>query len=98
MSAIDDLRALIAAAPGATTVSFGSDTTPCLIDYDGQAWGPDTQAQIGVEVIILTYPYPDLPGLLPGSEVAIDGATYSVSRGPRRRGDGLEAVVILEAL
>ena len=98
MNPLADLRAMCATLPGSVTVAFGPHTTSGLIDYDGQAWGPDTQAQIGVEVIILTYPYPDLPGLLPGSEVAIDGATYSVSRGPRRLGDGLEAVVILEAL
>ena len=96
MSNLTDIRALIAAAPGAGTAVFGAFTSPAILDFDGMAWGPDTQAQIGVEVLTLTYVYPDLPGIVPGSAITVDGTPYTVTRGPRRRGDGLEAVVILE--
>lgn len=96
MSTADDFRAQIAAMPGATTALFGSHATPVIIDFDGQAWGPDAVAQVGIEIITMTYCFPDLPGLLPGGAITADGVTYAVSRGPRRRGDGLEAVVILE--
>jgi hypothetical protein len=96
MSSLTDLRALIAAAPGAGSAVFGAFSSPAILDFDGQAWGPDAQAQVGVEILTLTYVFPDLPGLVPGSAITVDGTPYAVSRGPRRRGDGLEAVVILE--
>lgn len=96
MTALTDLRALISADPGSGTAVFGFATSPAILDFDGQAWGTDDQAQIGVEVLTLTYVYPDLPGLVPGSAISMDGTNYVVSRGPRRKGDGLEAVVILE--
>ena len=101
MSAVEDLRALIAAAPGAGVVAFGASTSPAVLDYDGLAWGPEGQAQLGVEMLTLTYVYPDLPGLVPGSAITFTNdegvaSSYIVSRGPRRRGDGLEGVVILE--
>ena len=96
MTALTDLRALISADPGSGTAVFGSASSPAILDFDGQAWGPDDQAQVGVEILTLTYVYPDLPGLVPGGAVSVGGSNYVVSRGPRRRGDGLEAVVILE--
>ena len=96
MSALTDLRALIAAAPGAAMAAFGTNSSPAILDFDGSAWGPDVQAQVGVETLTLTYVFPDLPGLIPGSAIAFDGTPYVVARGPRRHGDGLEAVVILE--
>ncbi len=92
----DQLRAMIARTPGARTTVFGVYTTPAILDFDGLAWGPDDQAQVGVTTLTLTYVYPDLPGLLPGSAITVDGTPYVVSRGPRRKGNGLEAVVILE--
>jgi len=96
MTAADQLRAMIARTPGAVDVLFGSLATPGILDFDGTAWGPEGEAQLGVEVITLTYVYPDLPGLVPGSAITAGGTSYTVARGPRRRGDGLEAVVILE--
>lgn len=96
MSALTDLRALIAAAPGAGVAVFGSFSSPAILGFDGTAWGSDAQAQIGLEILTLTYVFPDLPGLVPGSAITFDDLPYVVSRGPRRKGDGLEAVVILE--
>jgi hypothetical protein len=96
MSTLDDLRAQIAAMPGATTALFGAFSTPAIVDFDGQAWGPDAMAQVGVEIITMTYCFPDLPGLLPGSAITAGVDSFVVSRGPRRHGDGLEAVVVLE--
>lgn len=96
MSALTDLRALIAAAPGAGTAVFGAFSSPAILDFEGLAWGDDGQAQLGVETLTLTFVFPDLPGLVPGSAVTFDGTAYVVSRGPRRRGDGLEGLAILE--
>lgn len=96
MTTTDDLRAMISASPGATTATFGSYSTPVILDFEGSAWGPDGQAQVSVEAITLTYCYLDLPGLEPGSSIVAGDQVFTVARGPRRRGDGLEAVVILE--
>jgi len=98
MSALTDLRAMIAATPGAVDVVFGGINLPLggILDFEGQGWGNSDQAQVGVEQITLTYCFPDLPNLLPGSPVTADGTAYAVSQGPLRKGDGLEAVVTLE--
>ena len=97
---LEDLRAMLTYAPGAGVAVFGTFTSPAILDFDGLAWGPDGQAQVEGESITLTYAYPDLPGLVPGSAIAFRDSedvstSYVVSRGPRRRGDGLEGVVIL---
>jgi hypothetical protein len=97
LSPADLLRAEIAAMPGAVQVAFGSLTTPGLLDFNGQPWGAEGQAQIGGEQISLTYVYPDLPGLGPESEIVADGVAYVVTTAPRRSGDGLQAHVLLEA-
>lgn len=98
MSALTDLRAMIAATPGAVAVVFGaiSLTQAAILDFDGAGWGNPEQAQVGVELITLTYSYPDLPGLTTGSAITADGTAFVVSQGPHRKGDGLEAVVVLE--
>jgi hypothetical protein len=96
MTPVEQLRAMIARLPGATTAVFGGYSSPAILDFDGQAWGPDGQAQVGGEVITLTYVYPDLPGLAPGVSVIAGGASFVITAGPRRKGDGLEAVVLLE--
>jgi hypothetical protein len=98
MTATDDLRALIAATPGAVDVVSGALALPLagILDFEGQGWGNPEQAQVGVEVITLTYCYPDLPGLTSGSPLTVDGTAYIVSQGPHRKADGREAVVVLE--
>nr|WP_320132336.1 hypothetical protein [uncultured Holophaga sp.] len=96
MSALADLRAELAATPGAGTAVFGAYTAPAIRDFDGQGWGPTDTAQVGVEIITMLYPFPDLPNLKPGDAIAFDGDPYLVSRGPRRKDDGLIGVVILE--
>lgn len=96
MSSLDDFRASLASMPGAVAVVFGTFTTPGILDFEGRGWGPEGQAQMDVEGISLTYPYPDLPGLGPDSSITCDGVAYTVSTNPRRKGDGLEAVVLLE--
>ena len=97
MSNLDDLRVMISHSPGASLAVFGALSSPCLLDFEGRGWGPEGWAQIGVETITCTFVYPDLPGLMPGSAITVDGVPYVVSAGPRRKADGLEAVVILEA-
>ena len=96
LSPADLLRAEIAAMPGAIEVAFGALSTPGLLDFDGQPWGEEGQAQLGGEQISLTYVYSDLPGLGPGSEIVAGGDAYTVTTTPRRRGDGLQAYVLLE--
>jgi hypothetical protein len=104
MSTLTDLRAMIAGLPGSSTTVFGTHSSPSILEFDGQAWGTEDCAQVGVEILTLTYVFPDLPGLVPGSSITVTTvvdevsytASYIVSRGPRRKGDGLEAVVILE--
>lgn len=96
MTPVELLRAEISAMPGSTTAVFGIHTSPAVLDFDGQPWGGDGAAQVGGEVITLTYVFPDLPGLAPGSSLTAGAVAYVVSAGPRRRGDGLEAVVLLE--
>ena len=98
MSTLTDLRAMIAATPGAVDVVFGAIVLPmgAILDFDGQGWGNSEQTQLGVEVITLTYCTPDLPGLAPGSALTADGTAYTVSQGPHRKGDGLESVATLE--
>lgn len=97
MSALTDLRALIAATPGAVDVVFGAIhlTLGGIISFDGQGWGNPEQAQVGVEVITLFYPYADLPGLTTDSPLTVDGIAYTVSQGPHRDEDGTGAVVVL---
>ena len=98
MAALDDFRALIAATPGAVDVFFGTlQPIKAILNFDGQGWGAEGQAQLGLDGITLTYPYPDLPGLAPGNPLTADGAAYTVTSGPHRKGDGLEAIVGLEA-
>ena len=96
MSHLEDLRAILASMPDSVQVVFGSHTTQGLLDYDGQGWGAEDLAQVGVEILTLTYCYPDLPGLQSTSPLTVDGKPYAVTRGPWRKGDGLEAVVILQ--
>lgn len=98
MSALDDFRASLASMPGSVGVVFGTYSTPGILDFEGRGWGPEGQAQVDVEGISLTYPYPDLPGLVPEEVITCDGVPYLVSAGPRRKGDGLEAVVLLETV
>lgn len=98
MTPLEQLRAMIARTPGSVTATFGIHTAPAILDFEGLGWGPEGQAPVDVEMITLTYPHPDLPGLEPGSTLAAGAAQYRVTRGPRRRGDGLEAVVVLEEL
>lgn len=98
MTPVEQLRAQIARTPGSVMATFGGHSTPAILDFEGLGWGPEGQAPLDVEMITLTYVFPDLPGLEPGSELAAGAAQYRVTRGPRRRGDGLEAVVILEEL
>ena len=97
MSALDDFRASLASMPGAVTATFSTSSTPAILNFDGQGWGGEGQAQLGLDGITLTYPYPDLPGLAPGSPLVADGSTYTVTSGPHRKGDGLEAIVGLDA-
>lgn len=92
----DRLRAMIARTPGSITAEFNGASTPGLLDFEGSAWGPEGFAQIAAEEAVLTYVFPDLPGLEPGSLVVAGGAYFRVSRGPRRRGDGVEGVAILQ--
>jgi hypothetical protein len=96
MTAEATCRATIERLSDGVTAAFGVHTTPALLDFDGEAWGSEDKAQLGVEVITMTYCFPDLPGLEPGSAITAGGSAYIVARGPRRRGDGLEAVAILE--
>ncbi len=97
MTNLEILRSLIRSAPGAITAVFGAFTAPALLSFDGQGWGAEGQAQLGLDGITLTYPYPDLPGLAPGDALTADGIAYTVTSGPHRKGDGLEAIVGLEA-
>ena len=96
MSLLTDFRAMLAGLPGSVAVTFGAYSTVGLLDFEGHGWGPEGQAQVGVEDISLTYPFPDLPDLIVGHLINLDGVAYTVSNGPRRKGDGLEAVVLLE--
>ena len=96
MTPLELLRVQIAAMPSSTTASHGGTTTPALLDFEGAPFGDEGAAQIGGEIITLRYPYHDLPGLAPGETITVGGASYLVSAGPRRIGDGLEAVVLLE--
>ncbi len=96
MSTLTDFRASLAGLPGAVSVTFGAYSTVGLLDFEGRGWGPEGQAAVDVEDISLTYPYPDLPGLTVDHLLSLDGVDYIVSKGPRRKGDGLEAVVSLE--
>lgn len=96
MSNLTILRALLAKSPGSVSAVFGTYSTPAILDFEGRGWGPEGQAPVDVEGISLTYPYPDLPGLGPDSAITCDGVAYTVSSNPRRKGDGLEAVVLLE--
>ena len=96
MTALADLRSVMRNHPRSVQVVFGIHTVKALLDFDGQPWGDDGAAQVGGEVISLTYVFPDLPGLAPGSSLTAGAVAYVVSAGPRRRGDGLEAVVLLE--
>ncbi len=98
MSALSDLRAMLTGLPGAVSVAFGAYSTTGFLDFEGRGWGTEGQAQVEVEGISLTYPYPDLPGLTVDSYLTVDGVDYQVSNGPRRKGDGLEAVVLLETV
>jgi len=79
-------------------VVFGAYTTKGILDFEGQGWGPEDQAQVGVEVITLTYEFVKLPSLVPGSALSVAGVNYAVTRGPRRMSDGQVAVAILEAV
>ena len=88
---------MIAQAPGAVTVRFGTFTTPGILDFEGQGWGPSDRAQVSGELITLTYCYPDLPGLGADSLLVIGEASYAVAAGPYRKADGLEAIARLEA-
>ena len=98
MAALDDLRALIAATPGAVDAVFGAlPPIKAILNFDGWGWGAEGQAQVGLDGITLTYPFPDLPGLAPGEPLTVDGNAYTVTSGPHRKGDGLEAIVGLEA-
>lgn len=98
MSDLTILRAMLASAPGSVSVLFGAQPAiKAILNFDGQGWGAEGQAQLGLDGITLTYPYPDLPGLAPGSPLVADGSTYTVTSGPHRRGDGLEAIVGLDA-
>lgn len=97
MSALTEFRSLIAATPGAVTVTFAANPSIlAILNFDGQGWGGDGKAQIGLDGITLTYPYPDLPGLAPGDALLVDGSAYTVTSGPHRKGDGLEAIVGLD--
>lgn len=96
MTALSDLRSVMRCHPRSVEVVFDTHTVRAVLDFDGQPWGEDGAAQVGGEVITLTYVYPDLPGLAPGSGLTAGAAAYVVSAGPRRRGDGLEAMVLLE--
>ena len=98
MTALADLQAMIANAPGAKPVVFGAFSTTGILDFSGQPWGAEDQAQVGGELITLTYCYPDLPGLGSGSSLTVGGQPYSATTQPRRKADGLEAVICLEAL
>lgn len=99
MSALTEFRALIAATPGAVSVTFAANPSIlAILNFDGQGWGGEGQAQLGLDGITLTYPYPDLPGLAPGNTLVADGTTYTVMAGPHRKGDGLEAIVGLDAV
>lgn len=96
MTALSDLRSVMRCHPRSVEVVFGTHTVRAVLDFDGQPWGGDGAAQIGGEIITLRYPYHDLPGLAPGETLTVGGASYLVSAGPRRIGDGLEALVLLE--
>lgn len=96
MSLLTDFRSMLAALPGSAAVAFGAYITVGILDFEGRGWGFDGQAQVGLEEISLTYPYPDLPDLAVGHVIELDGVSYIVSNGPRRKADGLEAVVLLE--
>ena len=97
MSNLTILRAMLASAPGSVTATFGAYSTPAILNFDGQGWGAEGQAQLGLDGTTLTYPYPDLPGLAPGDSLVADGSAYTVMAGPHRKGDGLEAIVGLDA-
>lgn len=96
MSQLTDFRAMLAGLPGSVAVTFGAYSTVGLLDFEGRGWVSEGQAQVGMEDISLTYPYPDLPDLMVGHLLDLDGVAYTVSNGPKRKADGLEAVVLLE--
>ena len=98
MTALADLRAIIAAMPGALTVQFGAFSAPCIVEFNGQQWPGGDTAGISQTTREMRYPYDDLPGLVPGSTVTIAAKSYQVTSGPVQVGDGLEAYVYLEAL
>jgi hypothetical protein len=98
MSNLTLFRALLAQSPDSVSVTFGAFSSPGILDFEGRGWGGEGQAEVAVEDISLTYVYPDLPGLGPDSLIACDGVDYIVTKGPRRKGDGLEAVVLLETV
>jgi hypothetical protein len=96
VSLLTDYRSMLAGLPGSVAVTFGAYSTVGLLDFEGRGWGPEGQAQVGIEDISLTYPYPDLPDLVVGHLIELDSVAYIVSNGPRHKADGLEGVVLLE--
>lgn len=98
MTPTERLRNQIARCPGSITVVFGSASTPGLLDFSGSPMGPVGQAPVAVEVITCRFIYADLPGLGPDAAITCGDIPYIVAQGPHRLDDGLEAVVVLEAV